>query len=695
MEPTPKVPAIGDTRLECDKVKRVERRVMPSWEEYQTARKETFAVRSGSGSNSSTSYDMPEITSIPTDEILDSCKEPKDPMDANTKESTAMDAEAKGSHSKINYSDDSSELSDEMRRDTRDQYQLGRLKARINQRRVDKNLQVAYDEEDAPNYKTMRSSRIKTVRNLYSTSRGNGQELLTPLRSEANASIRGSSITNASKGSSIPSLKHGQTICHSLTSSASGNYSGVRSRNDGGDDTSQELSEYRGKLFAKMLQLLNELSPTKEGIISEDAASEIKEKIIDEGRASCCSIAELKLIQKLTEEEMSRILTEFELNNSLIEKKEEVIYNGIPDFNDNNSPDTEKSSGKEEEIDEGEDDMLHDLPLPQNIGMSAISTKLSDVTSPTCHEGFELDEIMPTMPQLYHHKHTNSSLPPRSPKSNAHNHHSIHGQKKRLPSSLSPAAAAAAETAASVSKSTAINGKERHSYQEPNPLPRVLELDIDLVRDDDDAAKKGTKPHKQQQLFVVKDEVVEGRDDVDEEHIVNDISASPGPHEPENSETREAVACSHDTTLVADNDLDRQSNYANKAEKVLMEESAAMIVALSRERAQRTAKEDDFHDDILTAVAMASAAAETDENAEVNEVTSILSQYEEAEKKAKENLDKILKCDTESEQGGTADSLSMLSSPFDERIPTEKKVTFLEPLPVSENPDMLCGCTIQ
>ena len=73
-----------------------------------------------------------------------------------------------------------------------------------------------------------------------------------------------------------------------------------------------------------MLHLLQDLSATHPENSIHDDVSNIKEMVMDEGRASCCSIAELKMIQKLTEEEMSRILTEFEQNNSLVDKKEQV-----------------------------------------------------------------------------------------------------------------------------------------------------------------------------------------------------------------------------------------------------------------------------------------------------------------------------------------------------------------------------------
>jgi len=558
-------------------------------------------------------------------------------------------------------------------REIRDQYQLGRLQARINRRR--ELPREITSKGNSPNSKTLRSSRIKTARHLYSNHRGPNNQESSQYFSGA-TSIHGTITNNTS--STIPSLNHGQSISRSLTSSTSG----VQET----DNESVQLSEYRGKLFAKMLLLLQDLSPNKE-TIQEDDVSNIKDMVVDEeSRASCYSVAELKLIQKLTEEEMSRILYEFEQNNSLIEKKDQVPYKGIPEFKYEREP---SANNMRMEEDPPEKIMYRD------IGMS-IASKFSDVTSPTCHDGFELDEIMPTT-------HRQPMMLPPLPRS-AHHH------KKRLPPSLSPVAAAAASVAASMP--LASGNKCRSDQQQPHHLPCVLEIrdTIELNEDDDNGANNG----KGEQALVEEEDKVEcgdGKSLVSQDKIGNDAGGKRCTDKDMDISNHLELADEAEVGGAIESPKDTAQNVPamdHSTDQPGDEEDTDEILASSREMAQRAVDEEHFHNEILSAVANAAAASVTDrrgDSRELCEVTSILSMYEEAEKSAKDEIKKARQEEAEkvrkevakllegleNEQRTTVDNAS--SFPFDQPV-SPKKVKFLEPLPGAQNQAM-CGCPIQ
>ncbi|KAL3822223.1 hypothetical protein ACHAXA_000663 [Cyclostephanos tholiformis] len=296
-------------------------------------------------------FDPPGITSIPTDEILDSfMNEP-----TNNHASTSSDEE----------------VIDNAYRETRDQYQLGRLQARIDQRRQIHNTNS--QKEDSLNYKTLRSSRIKTARTLYShkqshdyqkSSSHSGVNYIHGLNSNSTSLTPENSSTpdlvNKTSGSTIYSLSRGYTIGPSNTSSSSG----INSASISGSIptlSSQELSAQRRKLFMKMINLLNEVSSNE----NRNDLSIISKILRNENRSSRPSAADVGLIQKLTEDEMSRILNEFEQSNSLIEKKDSTPHKSIPE-----SGIAESSFSK------------FNIPelMYENIPTSIV-TKLSDVTS--------------------------------------------------------------------------------------------------------------------------------------------------------------------------------------------------------------------------------------------------------------------------------------------------------------------------
>jgi hypothetical protein len=122
----------------------------------------------------------------------------------------------------------------------------------------------------------------------------------------------------------------------------------------------------------KMINLLHEVSPNE----NRNDLSIIGQMLRNENRASRSSAGDAGLIQKLTEDEMSRILNEFEQNNSLIEKKDSVHKSipasGIiePSFSKFNIPEL----------------MYENIP-------ASIATKLSDVTSEYEKEMSPLAEI--------------------------------------------------------------------------------------------------------------------------------------------------------------------------------------------------------------------------------------------------------------------------------------------------------------
>ena len=219
------------------------------WREYQ--RSDSTQSKSTTIS-SRQSDDIPDLSIVPTDEIMDACVNKKKPT--------------------IPFVDDDD---DNLSRDSRDQYQIGRLQARIKYRRE---LSREHIEEDrSPSLKSLRSKRINTVRNLYKPNEMKSGE----------QSVHGS--TNCS---TVPSLMPGKTVSSSTIVS------------------SVQLSEYRTQIFSDMLGMLKDVSNID--TLQDDELTHIKTVVMDKGIASCGSVALNSLIQKLAEEELTRILTQFE-----------------------------------------------------------------------------------------------------------------------------------------------------------------------------------------------------------------------------------------------------------------------------------------------------------------------------------------------------------------------------------------------
>jgi hypothetical protein len=219
-----------------------------------------------------TNFDPFQITSIPTDEIVD----------AVVNEPTVEDTNAKKS-----FDEEMMELA---ARETRDQYQLGRLQARINQRR--QNTNPISPKQFTPSFKTLRSSRIKTTRTMLNQNQSHSTDSIA--NSTTNSTAPELAVNTSS---TIQSLQRGTALGPSMTSSSSGNKSVTSSSMISTHcDTAQ-----RGKLYAKMMGLLNDVSPDGNNH-DDNMATTMNEGIINESRASGFSVAELKLIDKHTEE---------------------------------------------------------------------------------------------------------------------------------------------------------------------------------------------------------------------------------------------------------------------------------------------------------------------------------------------------------------------------------------------------------
>lgn len=392
-------------------------------------------------SKTDSSKDYPEVTSIPTDEIMDSfMKKPS---------ATAIS----------NGEEEEEEEEDNLSRETRDQYQLGRLQARIDQRREMMPYRQHIEEDDSPNnYKTLRSTRIKTVRNLYNY-RNKADTKPNPNLKKSNSQ----SSTNYSCSSTAPSLMQGKTINSSTISSA-------------------ELSEYREKIFDKMIQMMNDLSHQDK--LQEDDLTHIKDTIIIESGVSCGgSAAELHQIQRLTEEEMTRILCEFEERNSLVASKDDKTKTLYVVLEDDGTPESFVEEDPPEIKMEVKKESKHKMELLpslvfQDVGIMSITSKFSDVTSPTHHDGLELDEIMP----VPHARSMNSFLP-----STPYTRNLLLQQQ-----SLSPVEAVAGEKA----KAAQLGGY----ISPPQQLPSVIEDEIDdpsiIVLNGEEVDTKHTKDDK-------------------------------------------------------------------------------------------------------------------------------------------------------------------------------------------------------
>ena len=110
------------------------------------------------------------------------------------------------------------------------------------------------------------------------------------------------------------------------------------------------LSSYRGKCFDKMLYLLNDVAPLEE----EDVPCSVNEEgaILSSNGGGKASVAELKVIKKIVQPKIQGI-HESDIGDESVAFPEEI-----------DQPDTD-----------------------------TIASKLSDVTSPTLQDGFELDEV--------------------------------------------------------------------------------------------------------------------------------------------------------------------------------------------------------------------------------------------------------------------------------------------------------------
>ena len=219
------------------------------WREYQ--RSESTQSKSATISSRQTD-DIPDLSIVPTDEIMDACVNNKKPT--------------------IPFVDDDD---DNLSRDSRDQYQIGRLQARIKYRRESSREHV--EEDRSPSLKSLRSKRINTVRNFYKPNDTTSGE---------------QSIHGSTNSSTVPSLMPGKTVSSSTIVS------------------SVQLSEYRTQIFSDMLGMLKDVSNID--TLQDDELTHIKTVVMDKSMASCGSVALNSLFQKLAEEELTRILTQFE-----------------------------------------------------------------------------------------------------------------------------------------------------------------------------------------------------------------------------------------------------------------------------------------------------------------------------------------------------------------------------------------------
>ena len=449
------------------------------------------------------------------------------------------------------------------------------------------------------------------------------------------------------------------------------------------------------KVFDKMMRMFHDLSPTKETLQDDSTISNIKEMVIDAQEAEMaqkgsCSESELPraVLQKLTEEEMTRILYEFEQNNSLIERKGTTISNSTTDFkmNECETPAiTQPGKKVHQKPDKGR---VRSFPMPEKIAYDytgqSISSKFSDVTSSTCVDGFELDEISPSILLTQHR-------PMLLPPTGAHN---SRGQQKQkvppltLPPSPSPAAAAAAAAATSMSLSTSSNNENCREQPPSHQLDCVLETlcTVETKEDNDKIAVNNSKADPPLVGRKYKSIVNNTKEMATIEGGTEDLSNSPVPDKEfavmkPKEISDEGVLSNNDKRV----DEERDNNVCDKADEVL---------ASTSENARRRDEEEHFHDGIMSAVAKAASSVgsvklgeyDAEEfDAELHEVTSILTQYEEASKKAQEQ-ENGLKAPAE-EPMIAQESLS------------PKKVTFLEPLTDPTNPvipaDPLCGCIVQ
>jgi hypothetical protein len=397
--------------------------------------------------------DPPEITSIPTDEIVDSYTRP------TIGEPTEKDGNAESKPEGPEDEKVKVAPRETIARGSRDQYTFGRLQARASKRR--ELLQQVPEEEDLTNYhSTARASRIKNVRSLYippehvqkpepssvsspNNRSTNSEAAESPtkvsMNSPTNKSMMSSSNpspvktrptaspTNHSVQSKLSTIEHAvsptnlstssgiatalspsnrstnnqaeqfatatspeaspvtsptnqsvnntselATIANSVAASAvTSPASQSFDRKTLASSKSDELSEYRAKLFAKMLHLLDDVEHP--GL---DANSTKGSRMSHE-----YSVAELKLIQKRTEEEMSRILNEFRGNTPRAAKGGALERN----TGATKAAKLRRESNEDQDCYQSDDEQN---PPPGNVMTVGISSKLSDITSPTtCQDG--------------------------------------------------------------------------------------------------------------------------------------------------------------------------------------------------------------------------------------------------------------------------------------------------------------------
>lgn len=383
--------------------------------------------------------DFPEITSIPTDEIVDSYTRPT--IGEPNEENEMTKSNQEGNDEEI----EKVAAGETVVRNSRDQYTFGRLQARASKRR--ELLQQVPEDEDVANYhSTARASRIKHIRSLYLPLDNNRQEsdpapatsptyrstiansvvspnkeaapspVLSPVESycpvvaksvvspsnqssPANHSVQsfkppvastGSPMTYPNNNSPVvsplasPSNQSAEKRCtiadtidkyevpcyqsvatnpNSLIASTvqSSCRKSTNSNAETHSNSTAELSEYRAKLFAKMLHLLDDVEHP--GLHTKgNSSTQMSHEY---------SVQELRLIQQRTEEEMSKILNEFGKNRETTESKKDTLPACVV---------------KESHDDYQDSCSQSERPLPPNVMMSeAITSKLSDITSPTAY----------------------------------------------------------------------------------------------------------------------------------------------------------------------------------------------------------------------------------------------------------------------------------------------------------------------
>ena len=194
----------------------------------------------------------------------------------------------------------------------------------------------------------------------------NNVPITSPVVSPSNHSVgklSTISVNNTSVATGHNSINTGTAQSYGRKSSQMSSNSEVQS--------TAELSEYRVKLFAKMLHLLDDVeNPGLHASATRDSH-----------RTYEYSVEELKLIQKRTEEEMSRILNEFDrskANDKLQSTRGEMTESR------RNTRDGTSVKDCHDDHDYCSRSAYEKGPPPPNVMMSeVITSKLSDITSPT------------------------------------------------------------------------------------------------------------------------------------------------------------------------------------------------------------------------------------------------------------------------------------------------------------------------